>query len=431
MLWSKVFIPTLKETPREAESLSHQLLLRAGFVRMLMAGAYTYLPMGLRVLEKIQGIIRQEMHACGASELLLPALHPLELWQKTGRDRDIGQVMFKFNDRRGRNVVLGPTHEEVITDLLKNNLSSYRQLPLVLYQIQTKFRDEIRPRFGLIRACEFIMKDAYSFDQDQTGLDKNYQLMYEAYQRIFFRCGLKILITEADSGVMGGKLSHEFMAAAPLGEDIVLLCPKCKLPMAFSHPEMENEAESLAAGKEDNSFCPACNVEMTKINTIEVGHTFKLGIKYSQAMQANFSDSSGQLKPLVMGCYGIGVSRLISAIIEQNNDADGIIWPAQVSPFGIIILPLDVTNQKVMQEANSIYRELKGSGLDVLFDDRDERAGVKFKDADLIGIPLSIVIGKKSIEEKNIELRLRKDKSTQFVPKDDLLKYIMSAHFSF
>jgi len=410
MFWTKVFIPTLKETPQEAESLSHQLLLRAGFVRMLMAGAYTYLPMGLRVLEKIQGIIRQEMNACGASELLLPALQPLELWQKTGRDKDLGQVMFQFQDRRGRKVTLGPTHEEVITDLLKNNLSSYRQLPLVLYQIQTKFRDEIRPRFGLIRACEFIMKDAYSFDQDEAGLDKNYQLMYAAYKRIFDRCGLEVLVTEADSGVMGGKVSHEFMAPSPLGEDIVLLCSTCKMTRTF---------------KGEENLCPNCHLEMEKVNTTEVGHIFKLDTKYSQAMQANFSDRSGQLKPLVMGCYGIGVSRLISAIIEQNNDTDGIIWPGQVAPFGIIILPLDVTNQEVMQAANSLYQELCASGLDVLFDDRDERAGVKFKDADLIGIPLSIIIGKKSIAEKKIELRLRKDKSTQFVPEDDLLKYIM------
>jgi prolyl-tRNA synthetase len=419
MYWTKVFIPTLKETPKEAESLSHQLLLRAGFVRMLMAGAYTYLPMGLRVLEKIQGIIRQEMNATGASELLLPALHPLELWQKTGRDKDLGQVMFQFQDRRGRKLTLGPTHEEVITDLLKNNISSYRQLPLVLYQIQAKFRDEIRPRFGLIRACEFIMKDAYSFDQDQAGLDKNYQLIYEAYKRIFSRCGLKTLITEADSGVMGGKVSHEFMAAAPLGEDMVMLCPKCNLTQAFSGEKIENEAGKTSVA------CPECQVEMTKINTIEVGHIFKLGTKYSQALGANFSDNSGQLKPLVMGCYGIGVSRLISAIIEQSNDAEGIIWPVEVSPFRIIILPLDVANQEVMQAAHSLYQELCASGLDVLFDDRDERAGVKFKDADLIGIPLSIVIGKKSIEEKKIELRIRKDKSTQLLPKENAVKFII------
>ncbi len=424
MLWTKTFIPTLKETPKEAESLSHQLLLRAGFARMLMAGVYTYLPMGLRVLEKIQGIIRQEMNVCGASELLLPALHPLELWQKTGRDKDLGQVMFQFQDRRGRKITLGPTHEEIITDLLKNNLSSYRQLPLILYQIQAKFRDELRPRFGLIRACEFMMKDAYSFDQDQAGLDKNYQLMYEAYKRIFSRCGLKTLITEADSGVMGGKVSHEFMAAAPLGEDMVLFCPKCKLTLAFSREKIGNEAGSCCEEKEINNFCPECRVEMAKINTIEVGHIFKLGTKYSQAMQANFSDSSGQVKPLVMGCYGIGVSRLISAIIEQNNDIDGIIWPEQAAPFRAIILPLDVTNQQVMRTAEGFYQELKADGLDVLFDDRDERAGVKFKDADLIGIPLSIIIGKKSIEEKNIELRIRKNKSIQLIPRENAVKFI-------
>ena len=410
MFWSKVFIPTLKETPKEAESLSHQLLLRAGFVRMLMAGAYTYLPMGLRVLEKIQEIIRQEMNAAGASELLLPALHPLELWQRTGRDKDLGQVMFQLQDRRGRKLALGPTHEEVITDLLKNNLSSYRQLPLVLYQIQTKFRDEIRPRFGLIRACEFIMKDAYSFDQDEAGLDKNYQLMFEAYKKIFSRCGLEVLITDADSGVMGGKVSHEFMAPSPLGEDMVLFCSKCKLTWAFN---------------EEQQVCPNCNLKINRINTTEIGHIFKLGTKYSQAMQANFSDKSGQLQPLVMGCYGIGVSRLISAIIEQHNDADGIIWPKEVAPFEIIILPLDVTNASVMQAANSLYQELGAKGLDVLFDDRDERAGVKFKDADLTGIPVSIVIGKKSIEEKNIELRIRKDKSIQLLPQEKAAEFIM------
>jgi len=409
MYWSKAFIPTLKETPQEAESVSHKLLLRAGLARMLMAGAYSYLPLGLRVLENIQKIIRQEMSACGASELLLPALQPLELWQKTGRDKDIGEVMFKFIDRRGRNVVLGPTHEEIITDLVKGQISSYRQLPLVLYQIQTKFRDEIRPRNGLIRACEFMMKDAYSFDQDQGGLDKNYQLMYEAYKRIFKRCGLTVLITEADSGVMGGKESHEFMVEAAQGEDLVLACKKCNQVKAF-------QADSL--------LCSKCNFQMEKVNTIEVGHIFKLGIKYSQALQANFSDSSGELKPLVMGCYGIGVSRLISAIIEQNNDADGIIWPGQVAPFGIIILPLDVTNQEVIHSADSLYQELKASGLDVLFDDRDERAGVKFKDADLIGVPASIVIGKKSIAEKNVELRMRKDKSTQFMPRENAVKFI-------
>ena len=409
MFWSKVFIPTLKETPKEAESLSHQLLLRAGLARMLMAGAYSYLPLGLRVLEKIKGIIRQEMEACGASELLLPALQPLELWQKTGRDKDLGEVMFKFNDRRGRAVALGPTHEEVITDLVKNNCSSYRQLPLVLYQIQTKFRDEIRPRFGLIRACEFIMKDAYSFDQDEDGLEKNYQLILQAYRRIFSRCGLKTLIIEADSGVMGGKVSHEFMAEAPFGEDLVMLCPQCKLAMA---------------PKETNCFCSKCQVQMVKVNTLEVGHIFKLGTKYSHLIEANFSDAQGKLKPMIMGCYGIGVSRLVSAIIEQNNDLDGIIWPKEVAPFEVIILPLDVTHPEIMQEAMSLYQQIRLAGLAVLLDDRDERAGVKFKDADLIGLPISIIVGKKSILEKNIELRLRKDKVVQQIAKKDLVSFI-------
>ena len=395
MYWSKVFIPTLKETPQEAESLSHKLLLRAGLARMLMAGAYSYLPLGLRVLENIKKIIRQEMQASGASELLLPALQPLELWQKTGRDKDIGAVMFKFIDRRGRNVVLGPTHEEIITDLVKGEISSYRQLPLVLYQIQTKFRDEIRPRFGLIRACEFIMKDAYSFDQDQAGLDNNYQLMLEAYKRIFFRCGLEVLITQADSGVMGGKESHEFMAPAAQGEDLVLVCKKC------------NQVKAFAA---DSLLCSKCNSQMDKVNTIEVGHIFKLGIKYSQAIGANFADASGELKPIIMGCYGIGVSRLVSTIIEQNNDAEGIIWPKQVAPYQVLVLPLDVTNSQIMQEAIALHDQLSGLGFPVLLDDRDERAGVKFKDADLLGIPLQVIIGRNSLADQTIEIKVRSTK---------------------
>jgi len=408
MFWTKVFIPTLKETPKEAESLSHQLLLRAGFIRMLMAGAYTYLPLGLRVLENIQAIIRQEMNACGASELLLPALHPLELWQKTGRDKDLGEVMLRLKDRRGRNLVLGPTHEEIITDLVKNNISSYRQLPLILYQIQTKFRDEIRPRFGLIRACEFIMKDAYSFDKDEAGLDKSYSLLYEAYKKIFLRCGLKTLITEADSGVMGGKVSHEFMAPAALGEDVVYVCPGCL----------------QASAARESDLCPKCNSKMDKVNTIEVGHIFKLGLKYSQALQANFSDIKGNLSQVVMGCYGIGVSRLISAVIEQNNDKDGIIFPKEIAPFEIIVLPLDITNNEIMKEALDIYNQLSGQGFSVLIDDRDERAGVKFKDADLIGVPLSLVIGKKNIEEKKVELRVRKTKETLILAKEEVLKSV-------
>ena len=413
MYWSKTFIPTLRESPQEAESDSHKLLLRAGLIRMLMAGAYSYLPLGLRVLKNIEGIIRMEMDSCNAAEVLLPALQPMELWQKTGRDKDIGEVMVRFTDRRGRNISLGPTHEEVVTDLVKNNLSSYRQLPLVLYQIQTKFRDEIRPRFGLIRACEFIMKDAYSFDKDEAGLDKNYTAMFEAYKRIFARCGLDFLITEADSGVMGGNISHEFMIPAKGGEDVVLSCPGCKYAKGFS-PQETGEVKVVK--------CPKCGSGLNRLNCIEVGHIFKLGTKYSAALGANFLDAKGKLQPVIMGCYGIGVSRLISAIIEQNFDSEGIIWPKEIAPYKAIILPLDVTDEKIMESALDIYNGFLSNGIEILLDDRDERAGVKFKDADLLGIPLQVIVGKESLKSDSIELRIRRTKEKAMLAKERALE---------
>lgn len=394
MLWSKTLIPTLKETPQEAESLSHQLMLRAGLVRMLMAGVYSYLPLGLRVLDNIQKIIRQEMESCDAAEVLLPALQPLELWTKSGRDKDMGEVMVKFLDRRGRNVCLGPTHEEVITDLVRAQVSSYKQFPLVLYQIQTKFRDEIRPRFGLVRSCEFIMKDAYSFDRDEAGLDKNYQAMYSAYKRIFKRCGLAVLITEADPGVMGGNVSHEFMVPAGDGEDILLFCPKCSSASSFK--------EGAAGG------CLKCGTKLEKINCIEIGHIFKLGTKYSVSLGANFLDAQGKQQPVIMGCYGIGVSRLVSAVIEQNHDAQGLVWPDEITPYKVIILPLDVTEKKIMKLARGLYKDLQEMGIDTLLDDRDERAGVKFKDADLLGIQMQLIIGHESLKKNMLELKIRR-----------------------
>jgi len=410
MLWSKDFIPTIKETPQEAESLSHQLMLRAGLVRMLIAGVYSYLPLGLKVLHNIQRIIREELNSCEACELLLPALQPQELWIKSGRDKDIGDVMLRFVDRKGRNICLGPTHEEVITDLVKNHIASYKQLPLILYQIQTKFRDEIRPRFGLIRACEFIMKDAYSFDAEASGLDKNYKAMSNAYKRIFKRCGLNILTTEADPGVMGGNVSHEFMAPAQDGEDLVLLCPKCK----SAKPLKETSGQS----------CPKCNVTLEKINTIEVGHIFKLGTKYSLVLGANFIDAKGQQKPIIMGCYGIGVSRLVPAIIAQNHDKDGIVWPKEISPYQVVILPLDTTDRKIMAKAVEVYKELEQGGIEVLFDDRDERAGVKFKDADLLGISLQIIIGRESLKKNTLELKIRRNQKKIIKTKTVILEEI-------
>ncbi|MCX5703858.1 MAG: proline--tRNA ligase [Candidatus Omnitrophica bacterium] len=413
MFWSKAFIPTLKETPKEAESVSHQLMLRAGLIRMLIAGVYSYLPLGLKVLNNIERIIRQEMDACGASEVLLPALQPLDLWQKTGRDKDIGEVMVRFVDRRGRKVCLGPTHEEVITELIKSHVSSYKQLPLILYQIQTKFRDEIRPRFGLVRSCEFIMKDAYSFDKDESGLERNYQAIFDAYKRIFKRCGLEVLITEADPGVMGGNISHEFMVCARDGEDIVLSCPKCKLARTYS-PAKEGE-------KED---CPKCGVRFDRVNTIEVGHIFKLGTKYTASLGANFLDDKGKLKPIIMGCYGIGVSRLIAAVIEQNSDLDGIIWPGEVTPYKVIILALDTSDKKIMESAQQLYKELNQLGVDTLLDDRDERSGVKFKDADLLGMPLQIIIGKQSLKDNLVELKIRRTQEKIIKKKAEILQEI-------
>ncbi len=405
MLWSKTFIPTLKEVPQDAESKSHQLLLRAGLVRMLMAGAYSYLPLGLKVLNNIQGIIRQEMNAAGANEVLLPVLQPLELWQKTGRDKDIGEVMVRFTDRRGRKVTLGPTHEEVITDLVANLLSSYKQLPVVLYQIQTKIRDEIRPRFGLIRACEFVMKDAYSFDRDEAGLDLNYHTMYDAYVRIFARCGLKTVVTEADAGVMGGNVSHEFMVPAPDGEDIVLVCPRC----GKGSPYKENTAGT----------CPACLEKKEPVHTIEVGHIFKLGTKYSVPLGACFLDADGQKKPAVMGCYGIGVSRLISAVIEQRHDDNGIIWPVSLAPYKAAVLPLEVGDPAIMDSARRVHDALEKSGIETLLDDRDERAGVKFKDADLIGVPVRVIIGKKGLAQNKLEVKKRGSAEAAFIDPDN------------
>ena len=414
MLWSKTFIPTLKETPQEAESISHQLMLRSGLMRMLMSGVYIYLPLGLKVLDNIENIIRQDLDACGANELLLPALQPQELWQASGRDEQIGEVMIRFTDRKGRKLCLGPTHEEVITKLVKANLFSYKQLPLILYQIQTKFRDEIRPRFGVVRACEFIMKDAYSFDKDEAGLDKNYKAMRQAYNRIFKRCGLDFLTIEADPGVMGGNVSHEFMVPADSGEDVVLHCSKCNSTQALKEE----------SGEEPGIACPKCRGDLKKINTIEVGHIFKLGTKYSETLGAKYLDRDGKQKPIIMGCYGIGVSRLIAAIIEQNHDENGIIWPLEISPYKVLVIPLDVRDKKIMETALDIHDNLCQENLDVLLDDRDEQAGVKFKDADLVGVYLQIIVGRELINKGNLELRLRKDKKSIIKKKQDALNFI-------
>ena len=373
MRWTQTLIPTLREDPQDAEAISHKLMVRAGLIRKLAAGAYSYLPLGFRVISKVQNIIREEMIREGFDEILLPALQPMELWQKTGRDKDLNDVMIKFKDRHGKTLCLGPTHEEVITTLVAGNVSSYKDLPKMLFQIQTKFRDEIRPRFGVIRSCEFLMKDAYSFDMDEKGLEKNYKKMYEAYKRIFERCGLPYKAISADPGVMGGKESDEFVVMSAAGEEI------------------------------------------------ELGHTFKLGTKYSKPLGATFLDSSGKTQEIIMGCYGIGINRIPAAAIEVSHDKDGIIWPRSIAPYEIAVLPLNVENEKLKALSEEIYLELTKAGLDVILDDRNERAGVKFKDADLIGFPTQVIIGEKNLEKGKVEIKSRKDRKSNLIDRKDLL----------
>jgi len=396
MKWSQAFIPTLKETPSDAEVISHKLMLRAGLIRKLVSGVYTYLPLGLKIIDRVTDIIREQMNSLGSQEVLLPALQPARLWKNSGRYEQIGKVMVHFVDRRGKEMVLGPTHEEVITDLVKKEINSYKQLPIILYQIQTKFRDEPRPRFGVLRSCEFIMKDAYSFDKDIDGLNKNYSKMYDAYHRIFKRCGLKFIAVEADSGIMGGELSHEFMVLADSGEDLILYCQEC----GYGASQIKED--------EDGKKCPRCSKRLSTKNAIEVGHIFKLGVKYSESLSATFLNEKGKAKPIIMGCYGIGVNRIMAAVIEQNHDKNGIIWPYLISPYQVTILAIDASYQPAIEYAAFLYDRLHKENVDVLLDDRDERAGVKFKDADLIGIPLQIIIGGKNLQQGMVEIKFRR-----------------------
>src|SRR3989339_157006 len=411
MYWSKYFIPTVKEVPVGTEAISHQLSLRAGLVHMLTSGVYSYLPFGLKVLRNIENIIREEMEEAGARELFLPCLQPIELWKQTKRDEVLSEVMIRFKGNKGKEMCLGPTHEEAITDLVKNFVQSYRQLPKVLYQIQTKFRDEIRTRFGIVRACEFIMKDAYSFDRDEAGMKVNYEKMYQAYKKIFKRLDLDVVIVAADSGAMGGDISHEFMVPALIGEDAVVTCEACGYQGGVSQDGS------------DNISCPECNeIKLKKQVAIELGHIFQLGTKYSAAQQALFLDEDGKQKPIIMGCYGIGVSRTIAAIIEKHNDENGIIWPKEVAPFQIEILPIGSGDNaaEIVELANKYYAELKSQGFDVLVDDREETAGRKFNDADLIGLPLRVTIGKRNLANGNVEIKVRKTGEVILVPKEDL-----------
>ena len=542
MKMSNMLVGTLREVTAEAEIESHKLMLRAGLMRKMAAGIYNYMPLGLKVIENVKNIVREEMNNAGAQEFLASALIPAELWQESGRWDAYGAEMFRLKDRHNRDFCLGPTHEEVFTDIVRNEIKSYKQLPLNLYQIQTKYRDERRPRFGVMRSREFIMKDGYSFDKDQEGLDLAYEKMRKAYVNIFNRCGLDAKAVAADSGAIGGSGSAEFMVKSEVGEDDVVFCTACdyaanieKAPSTPEHGEKEElmevekvetpavksiedlakffecspkkiaktlifqaddkvvavvlrgdreanevkianaigevielemaseeavkEATGAAVGfagpmgiKVDmllvdqevaNMYnfiiganetdmhlknvnygrdfegivgdfrnvtigekCPECGKEITISRGTEVGHIFKLGTKYSESMGATFIDEDGKAKPFIMGCYGIGVTRTVASIIEQHNDENGIIWPLEVAPYHVSVIPANVKNEEQATKAEEIYNELRKMGVEALLDDRKERAGVKFKDSELMGIPMRITVGK-MIGEGQVEFKLR------------------------
>jgi len=544
---TRLYAPTLRETPAEAEVKSHQLMLRAGMIRKAAGGLYTYMPLAWRSLKKIMQIIREEMDAAGGQEIAMPIVQPSEIWKETGRWSVYGDEMFRVSDRHGREFCLGPTHEEMVTTLIRDEVRSYKQLPLMLYQIQNKYRDEIRPRFGLMRGREFIMKDLYSFDKDEEGMNESYKIMYDAYTRIFNRMGLEFRPVEADNGAIGGGHSHEFTVLAEAGESNIAYCTKCdyaasdekaeltvikapeeamkdldkvstpdahtielvaeclslpldktikavafqddkdELILAFVRGDhdvndvkvvnlfddsielhMATDEAIIAAGgvpgfmspiglkegtkvvvdatvmemfnacaganEKDKHYinvnpkrdfkdvivadirmikegdaCPHCGAPVKMTRGIEAGQVFTLGTKYSQSLHATFLDENGKEKPLVMGCYGIGVSRTMAAAIEQNNDENGIIWPKAIAPFEVVIVPINAKNEDQLKLAEDVYEELKAKGVDVLLDDRKDRAGVKFKDADLIGYPLRITVGPKSVEEDSIELKIRRN----------------------
>jgi prolyl-tRNA synthetase len=562
MRWTEFFIPTLKEAPAQAETPSHRLMIRAGLIRLLFSGAYMYLPLGLKAVEKTAAVVREEMERAGALELMLPILQPADLWDRSGRLEEMSEILFRFSDRHGRGTVLGPTHEETVTKLASHEIRSYKELPLTLFQIQTKFRDEFRPRGGVLRSREFLMKDAYSFCASQDSLDKVYTRMHEAYKRIFKRCGLNAQIIEADPGDMGGDVSHEFMVPAVHGEDVIVTCTECGYtasrdwagsppaenkpsagelePMktvdtpnaatieevtaflgieashlvkslVYSHKEGEtlvlvkgdhevNEAKlakvlcravladeqtireitgasvgfagpvslkkdiriiadcsvsgsvnfvtganqddkhliGVNAGRDFaiHSFhdlrmvtpddpCPKCGKDTEFIQGIEVGHIFKLGTKYSKVFEASFSDADGKLKPLIMGCYGIGINRIIASLIETSHDANGIIWRGEASPFDIIITAVNYTGSTdVKRESDSLYRALLEKGYDVLLDDRDERPGSKFSDADLLGFPLRVTVGDRGLKAGVMELTERRTNAKTEVPLEHILETI-------
>ena len=409
MFWSKVFIPTLKDSPQDAEVISHQLMLRAGMIRKVSSGIYTWLPLGLKVLRKIENIVREEMDQSGAQEVLMPMVHPKELWEETKRWEKMGPELLRFKDRHDRDFCLGPTHEEVITDLVRNNVKSYKELPLNIYQIQTKFRDEIRPRYGVMRGREFLMKDSYSFNIDEASLQETYLLMRNTYKKILERIGLEYKIVKADSGAIGGDASEEFHVLAENGEDTIAISDASEF--AINTELLLNEGEDISSLEGKPS--PDGNGVIQIKKGIEVGHIFQLGKIYTELMKVNVLNQEGRAVDLFMGCYGIGVSRLVAAAIEQNNDDKGILWPESIAPYEVNIVAIGYAKEpKIAEAANNLSEQLQSMGYEVIVDDRKDGYGTKMKDAELIGIPVNIIIGNKFIESGEVELKHRNGQSS-------------------
>jgi len=409
MFWSKIFIPTLKDSPQDAEVISHQLMLRAGMIRKVSSGIYTWLPLGLKVLRKIENIVREEMDQSGAQEVLMPMVHPKELWEETKRWEKMGPELLRIKDRHDRDFCLGPTHEEVITDLVRNNVKSYKELPLNIYQIQTKFRDEIRPRYGVMRGREFLMKDSYSFNIDEASLQETYLLMRNTYKKILERIGLEYKIVKADSGAIGGDASEEFHVLAENGEDTIAISDASEFAINTELLLSEGEDISTLEGKPS----PDGNGVIEIKKGIEVGHIFQLGKIYTELMKVNVLNQEGKAVDLFMGCYGIGVSRLVAAAIEQNNDDKGILWPESIAPYEVNIVAIGYTKEpKIADAANNLSEQLQSMGYEVIVDDRKDGYGTKMKDAELIGIPVNIIIGNKFLESGEVELKHRNGQSS-------------------
>jgi len=399
MKYTQSGITTTKDTPNDAEIISHKLMIKSGMIKKLASGLYTWMPLGLRILKRIENIIREKMNDTNALEILMPAIQPSELWKETGRWEKYGPELLRLTDRHEREFCFGPTHEEIITDIVRNEIKSYKQLPIIYYQIQTKFRDEIRPRFGVMRAREFLMKDAYSFHESEACLNKTYEIMFDTYKRIFEKIGFEFKVVIADNGQIGGSESHEFHVIADNGEDELIFSDKSDYAInaeLFPEPPKEGDVSPDGSGK-------------VKIKRgIEVGHIFKLGKNYSHAMNANISNKENKNITITMGCYGIGVSRIAAAAIEQSHDDKGIIWPKSITPFHIVIISIGYSkNEKIKGYSDDVYQKLIACGVDVLLDDRDISPGIMFSDSDLIGVPYKIIVGKQYLENKNLEIKER------------------------